>query len=143
MRANRVDAFFLRENERGDEIFTYEFDAEYAVDYPFFTAFKAGVRLVNRDNLLATRVGSRDPSRAPSPESAVAVTPDFVSGVYDQSQVSSAFDVNPVLVLDTRAIRNTVFAGIEARDMADAGPGHFIERRRQCLLRPGEAGRSV
>ena len=123
--ANRVDAFrLIRENEREDEIFTYKFDAEYTVDYPFFTAFKAGVRLVNRDNLLVRRDARLDPSPA-TIDSAAAINPDFVSGVYDQSQADPAFDANPVLVLDTRAIRNTVFAGIEAEEQASGG--HFIE----------------
>ena len=121
---NRVDAFRHIENEREDEIFTYKFDAEYAVDYPFFTAFKAGVRLVNRDNFLARRDARLDPSPADI-DSSVAISPDFVSDVYDQSEADSAFDANPVLVLDTRAIRNTVFAGIEAEEQASGG--HFIE----------------
>ena len=121
---NRVDAFRLIENEREDEIFTYKFDSEYAIDYPFFTAFKAGVRLVNRDNLLIRRDARLDP--LPSDiESSVALSPDFVFDVYDQSEADSAFDANPVLVLNTWAIRNTVFAGIEAEEQASGG--HFIE----------------
>ncbi len=121
---NRVDAFRLIENEREDEIFTYKFDAEYAVDYPFFTAFKAGLRLVNRDNLLVRRDARLDPAPADI-DSSVAIDPDFVFDAYDQSGADSAFDANPVLVLDTRAIWNTVFAGIEAEDQASGG--HFIE----------------
>ena len=121
---NRVDAFRHIENEREDEIFTYKFDAEYAADYTFFTAFKAGVRLVNRDNLLARRDARLDPSPTDI-DSSVAIDPDFVFDVYDQSEADSAFDANPVLVLDARAIRNTVFAGIEADEQASGG--HFIE----------------
>ena len=93
--SNRVDAFRLIENEREDEILTYKFDAEYTVDYPFFTAFKAGVRLVNRDNVLVRRDARLDPSPA-GIDSAAAINPDFVSDVYDQSQADSAFDANPV-----------------------------------------------
>ena len=121
---NRIDALRLIENEREDEIFTYKFDAEYAVDYPFLTAFKAGIRLVNRDNLLVRRDARLDPSPA-TIAAAVAINPDFVFGVYDQSQAASAFDANPVLVLDTRAVQNTVFAGIEGEEQASGG--HFIE----------------
>ena len=121
---NRIDAYRFIDNDREDEIFTYKFDAEYGVDYPFFSAFKAGIRLVNRDNLLVRREARFDPM-AEHVESSVAIDPVFVSGVFNLSQVDSVFDANPVLVLDAEGIRDTIFADIQSQEQASAG--HFIE----------------
>ena len=90
----------------------------------FFTAFKAGFRLVNRDNLLVRREARFDPM-AEHVESSVAIDPVFVSGVFDLSQVDSVFDANPVLVLNAEGIRDTIFADIQSQEQASAG--HFIE----------------
>ena len=115
---NRLDYFRTTENAREDEIFTYKLDVEYAVDSTFFTALKAGLRLVNRDNILTRR----DAALNSTP---VAIDPAWVSGGFDQSEINSAFDANPLLVLNTQEIRNTVFADVIAVEIPSGG--HLIE----------------
>ena len=118
---NRIDGVRIIDDTREDEIYTYRLDAEYAIDSSFLTAVKLGLRLVNRDNTLIRRDVRIDPSVG----SAMAIAPDVILGVYDQSQADSAFDANPVLVLDTQRVRNTVFAGVAPAIQPLSS--HFIE----------------
>ena len=118
---NRIDGMRLIDDTREDEIYTYRFDADYALDSTFLTAFKLGLRFVRRDNTLIRRDLRVDPAI----ESAAVISPDVILGVYDQSDADSAFDANPVLVLDPLRVRNTVFAGLEPA--VQPASSHFIE----------------
>ena len=118
---NRIDGLRIIDDTRKDEIYTYRFDAEYALDSSFLTAFKLGLRFVNRDNTLVRK----DVRVEPTVGGAVAIDPGVILDVYEQSQADSAFDANPVLVLDTQRVRNTVFAGVEP--VVQPSSSHFIE----------------
>ena len=120
--SNRVDAFFVIDDDRNDEIFTYKADLEFALDTPFLTAAGTGVRLVNRDNELIPRRTRLLPGDAGPP---VPIDSQHIVGVLDQSRVDSAFDINPILVLDARAVRQAEFPDVRARLLPSSG--HFIE----------------
>ena len=118
---NRTDALRLIEGEREDEIYIYALDAEYNLNSVFFSAFKLGFRFVNRDNILI-----RSEARAyPSASASATLDPAWVMDTFDQSRVSSAFVSNPILVVDARSIRDTVFAGVDAVVLPSSS--HFIE----------------
>ena len=119
---NRLDSFFVIDDTRNDEIFTYRADLEFALGSPFFTAVTTGVRLVNRDNELIPRRRRVPPSEAGPP---VPIDQQHVIGVLDQSQVDAAFDTTPILVLDAQSVREAVFPEIQPRVLPSSG--HFIE----------------
>lgn len=122
LESNRVDAFFVIDDNRNDAIFTYKADLEFALDSPFLTVVSTGVRLVNRDNELISRRTRLLPGDAGPP---VPLDAQHVIGVLDQSQVDSAFDATPMLVLDAQAVRQAVFPDVRARLLPSSG--HFIE----------------
>ena len=117
----RVDALRLIAGRRKDEILSFKLDASYAFDASPVTAVNAGLRLVNRNNVLVRR----DARVQPGETAPVALRPEFIAGVYDQADADSAFSSNPVLILDTRRIRDTVFAGVEAAILPSSG--HVID----------------
>ena len=119
---NRLDSFFVIDDTRNDEIFTYQADLEFALGSPFFTAVTTGVRLINRDNELIPRRRRVPPSEAGPP---VPIDSHHVIGVLDQAKVDAAFDTTPILVLDAQAVRQAVYPEIQPRVLPSSG--HFIE----------------
>ena len=122
---NRIDALRAIENERTDEVLTHALDAEYAFDASPFTALKAGLRFVRRDNVVVRKNVRHVLATPENAESSVAIDPGFVLGAFDQSHADSVFDANAVLVLDVHRVRDAVFPGIEAQVLPSSG--HFIE----------------
>lgn len=117
----RIDSLRLIEGDREDEIVSFKADARYEFESSPLSSLRLGLRLVNRDNTLVRKdnrvqVGSMNP---------VPVDTRFVQGVFDQSRVDSVFDANPILVLDAQAVRDSLFAGIEAETLNTSS--HFIE----------------
>ena len=119
---NRIDGLRILEGEREDEIFTYRFDAEYALNAPFLTVMKGGLRIVNRDNTLVSRQNRAAPAEMGMP---AAIDPRFVLASFDQSRIDSAFQANPILVLDVQAVQKAVFPDVRAQ--VQPSGSHFIE----------------
>ena len=119
---NWIDGLGILEGEREDEIFTYRFDAEYAMNTPFLTAVRGGLRIVNRDNTLVSRQKRVAPAEMDMP---VAIDSSFVLTSFDQSRIDSAFQANPILVLDVQVVRDAVFPNVSAQ--VQPSGSHFIE----------------
>lgn len=129
---NRIDALRIVDDDtRVDEIFTYRFDTEYALDGDFFTALKAGARIVNRDNTLINRNGGVNLFAGGGADRTVAIDPGLVIDTFNQGDINSAFaDLNSALVLDTRRILDTVFADV--KPTAQPSGSHLIEENIQA-----------
>ena len=122
---NRIDgAVAFADDTQTDEISTYKLDAEYDLyASSFFSGLKAGVRIINRRNVLDNR-GSRSGITL-NPDSSIAITEDVVLGTFNHNGANSAFDGNTLLVLDTQAILNTSFPTLDAPD--DPIGSHVID----------------
>ena len=117
----RVDSLRLIEGSREDEIVSFKADARYDIDSTLIAALRVGLRLVHRDNSLIRKDRRLHAGSVPP----VPLDPAFVQGVFDQTMVDSVFDANPILVLDTESVRDSVFAGVEAQILNTSS--HFIE----------------
>lgn len=127
---NRIDALRIVDDDtRIDEIFSYRFDAEYALDGDLFTAFRAGARIVNRDNTLINRSGGIN--LFGGTDRTVAIDRSLFIDTFHQGDAHSAFaGLNSVLLLDTQRILDTVFAGVKAQ--AQPSGSHLIEENIQA-----------
>lgn len=117
----RVDSLHLIEGDREDEIVSFKADARYNFESSHISSLRLGLRLVNRDNTLV-RKDNRVHAGSVHP---VPVDPRFVKGVFDQTQVDSVFDANPILVLDAEAVRDSLFPGVQAQILNSSS--HVIE----------------